>query len=73
MYNKRTNNSSAGNALKILEDEFQRLTRHFDLEDWRTVRNEEYWKADEITDKTLKLMHKIKLIRYYDQHGKVKE
>ena len=57
------------NAYKILEEEFAMLTKHFDLDDWRDCRTEYYWKSDEIKDKTLKLMYKIKLIRYYNKNG----
>ena len=29
--------------LSEVDQEFNDLTKHFDLEDWRTVRTEEYW------------------------------
>jgi hypothetical protein len=71
-FNKRPR-SIADDTFKILEEEFQMLTRHFDLDDWRDCRNKKYWESDEIKDKTAKLMYKIKLIRYYNQHGKPEE
>lgn len=55
--------------LKQLEEEFQRITSKFDLEDWRTVRNEDYWKADEITYPVQKLRYKLVRLRYYEKYG----
>lgn len=56
--------------IKGLQEEFAMLTKHFDLDDWRTVRTEEYWKSDQMTNEGVKLEHKLKLIKYYDKHGK---
>jgi hypothetical protein len=73
VYKYKSNNQNGGNFHKIAEQEFAMLTRQFDLEDWRTVRTEHYWKSDEIKDKTQRLLYKIKLIRYYNKHGKPEE
>jgi hypothetical protein len=54
-----------------LQEEFLRLTKNFDLEDWSTLRTQEYWlQADSITLPDMKLEAKLKHIRYYYKHGK---
>ena len=65
--------NSDDDAFKILEQEFQMITKQFDLDDWRDCRTEYYWKSDAIKDKTLRLMYKLKLVQYYNQHGVPKE
>jgi hypothetical protein len=64
---------SDDHAFNILEQEFQMITKQFDLDDWRDCRTEHYWKSDAIKDKTARLMYKIKLVQYYNQHGVPKE
>lgn len=55
-------------TINELKETFGYITRQFDLDDWRTVRNEEYWMADFMS--TVEgLKHKIKLIEYYNKHG----
>ena len=41
------------------EEEFKTITSRFDLEDWRTVRNEDYWKSDEIYSQVERLRYKL--------------
>jgi hypothetical protein len=53
-----------------LLEEFASLTRNFDLDDWREIRTEEYWKSDQIENGLDKLEHKLKFIRHYERHGK---
>ena len=57
------------NELKELEAEFKTITSRFDLEDWRTVRNEDYWKSDEIYSFIERLRYKMVRIRHYDKYG----
>jgi hypothetical protein len=53
------------------EEEFKTITSRFDLEDWRTVRNEDYWKSDEIYSQVERLRYKLVRLRHYDKYGKV--
>ena len=53
-----------------LREEFGDVTKHFDLEDWRTVRTPYYWKSDQM-DKVDAWKHKLKLVRHYDKTGTV--
>jgi hypothetical protein len=69
-YNKK---GKGEGAYKILEQELSVLTSRFDLDDWRDLRTEHYWKSDEIEDKTQRLLYKIKLIQYYIKYGKAQE
>ena len=55
---------------KDLQEEFQNLTKHFDLDDWREVRTENYWKSDQIANEVNRLEHKLRFIRHYERHGK---
>lgn len=57
------------NELKQLGEEFEKITSKFDLDDWRTVRNEDYWESDKIKDPLQRLRYKMVRIRYYDKHG----
>ena len=52
-------------ALEYLNNEFTKLTKDFDLNDWRICRNEKYWESDTISNPVYKLQHKLKCIRYY--------
>lgn len=54
--------------IKALQEDFGHITRNFDLDDWRTVRTEYYWKADKMSTVDA-LEHKIELIEYYNRHG----
>ena len=61
--------------LSEIDQEFVDLTKHFDLEDWRTVRTEEYWWT--INPVTYKkeprgIYSKIEFIRYYVNKGVIK-
>jgi hypothetical protein len=51
------------------EEEFKTITSRFDLEDWRTVRNEDYWKSDEIYSQVERLRYKLVRLRHYDKYG----
>jgi len=51
------------------EEEFTTITSRFDLEDWRTVRNEDYWKSDEIYSQVERLRYKLVRLRHYDKYG----
>lgn len=51
-----------------LRNTFSALTDNFDLNDWRTVRNEYYWESDSMAQ-TYALQHKIKLVKYYIKNG----
>ena len=58
--------------LSEVDQEFNHLTKHFDLEDWRTVRNENYWWViDTVTYKkrARTTYEKLDLIRYYVAKG----
>ena len=52
-------------VLEYLNNEFSKLTKDFDLNDWRICRNEKYWESDSISNPVYKLEHKLKCIRYY--------
>jgi hypothetical protein len=54
--------------IKTLQEDFAHITRNFDLEDWRTVRTEYYWRADKMSTVEA-LEHKIELIEYYNRYG----
>lgn len=56
-------------ALDVIKKKFQSLTANFDLEDWRTVRNELYWKSDLILNEYSKWSFKVELIEYYYHKG----
>jgi hypothetical protein len=56
-------------ALKLLGEEYERITSKFDLEDWRTVRDEDYWESDKIKDPVQRLNYKMSRIRHYDKYG----
>jgi hypothetical protein len=51
------------------EEEFTTITSRFDLEDWRTVRNEDYWKSDDIFSPVDRLRYKLVRLRHYDKYG----
>lgn len=53
------------------EDEFYSLTKNFDLEDWRELRDEHYWWTlnEHGTQLPRFRYSKLKLIRYYVKHG----
>lgn len=53
------------------EEEFKTITSRFDLEDWRTVRNEDYWKSDEIYSQVERLRYKLVRLRHYDKYGTI--
>ena len=58
--------------LSEVDQEFNHLTKHFDLEDWRTVRNENYWWViDTVTYKkrARTTYEKLDLIRHYVNKG----
>lgn len=55
------------------EEEFLTIISRFDLEDWRTVRNEDYWKSDEIYSQVERLRYKLVRLRHYDKYGTVLE
>lgn len=57
------------NYLKRLQEEFEMLTKNFDLDDWRDVRTEYYWESDKLQTEYERLTWKLDLIRYYVQHG----
>ena len=51
--------------------EYQMFVEKFDAEDWRELRNEDYWKCDNIGDSLQKLNYKLVRMRYYNKFGKV--
>ena len=56
--------------LSEIDQEFVDLTKHFDLEDWRTVRNENYWWVETSFGKRPRTMYeKLDLIRHYVNKG----
>ena len=58
--------------MSIVDKEFYDLTKSFDLEDWRTLRNENYWwKIDLVFDmkRPRSTYEKLELIRYYVNKG----
>jgi hypothetical protein len=52
-----------------LYEQFKTITSRFDLDDWRTVRNEDYWESDKIKDSYQRLSYKMRRIMHYDKHG----
>ena len=54
--------------LKMLQEDFARITKQFDLEDWRTVRTPFYWLADKMSKENA-WQHKINLINHYNNKG----
>jgi hypothetical protein len=52
-------------ALEYLNNEFAKLTKDFDLNDWRICRSGKYWESDTMTNPVYKLQHKLKCIRHY--------
>ena len=57
-------------VLNKLHLEFADLTKRFDIEDWRTLRNKDYWFSDTILDEIQRLNYKLVRIRHYDKFGK---
>ena len=56
--------------LSQIDQEFVDLTKHFDLEDWRTVRNEEYWWVETSFGRRPRAVYeKLDLIRHYVNKG----
>jgi hypothetical protein len=56
--------------LSEIDQEFYDLTKHFDLEDWRTLRNEEYWWIETSFGRRPRSKYeKLELIRYYVNKG----
>ena len=56
--------------LSEVDKEFYDLTKHFDLEDWRTVRTEEYWWIETSYGKRPRSTYeKLDLIRHYVNKG----
>jgi len=52
------------------DEEFNELTKRFDLEDWRTVRTEEYWWVETSYGKRPRSTYeKLEYIRYYVNKG----
>ena len=61
--------------LSAVDQEFNDLTKHFDLEDWRTVRTKEYWWAiNPVTyaKEPRGIYSKLEFIRYYVNKGVIK-
>jgi hypothetical protein len=54
--------------IKALWAIFNDATKHFDLDDWRTVRNPYYWLSDSMPEGE-RLVHKIKCIEHYNNKG----
>ena len=56
-----------------MDQEFYDLTKSFDLEDWRTLRNENYWWVEIIpgfkNKKPRSTYEKLDLIRHYVNKG----
>ena len=59
--------------LSEIEQEFVDLTKDFDLEDWRTLRNENYWWIEIIpgyeNKRPRSTYEKLDLIRHYVNKG----
>lgn len=56
--------------LSEVDQEFNDLTKHFDLEDWRTVRTEEYWWVETSYGKRPRSTYeKLEFIRHYVNKG----
>lgn len=51
-------------------ERFASMTKNFDLDDWRDMRTENYWKSDHIEDKIKKMQYKLHLVEYYRAKGK---
>ena len=46
-------------ALEYLNDEFAKLTKDFDINDWRICRSGKYWESDSMINPVYKLQHKL--------------
>ena len=57
--------------LSHIDQEFNDLTKNFDLEDWRTVRNENYWwvETSYSTKRPRSTYEKLELIVHYINKG----
>jgi hypothetical protein len=57
--------------LSAVDEEFNELTKRFDLEDWRTLRDDNYWwvKTAFGTKISRSTYEKLDLIRYYVAKG----
>ena len=57
--------------LSEVDQEFNDLTKHFDLEDWRTVRTESYWwvKNPLGIKRPRTKYEKLDLLQYYVNKG----
>tara|TARA_R110000803_G_C11906059_1_gene312655 strand:+ start:590 stop:790 length:201 start_codon:yes stop_codon:yes gene_type:complete len=57
--------------LSHIDQEFNDLTKNFDLEDWRTVRNENYWWVETSygTKRPRSTYEKLELIVHYINKG----
>ena len=57
--------------LSYVDQEFNDLTKNFDLEDWRTVRNENYWWVETSygTKRPRSTYEKLELIVHYINKG----
>jgi hypothetical protein len=55
--------------VKQLQEEFAILTKNFDLEDWRAVRTDYYWKSDAFKEDYERWNWKLSLIRHYVAKG----
>ena len=57
--------------LSEVDQEFNDLTKNFDLEDWRTVRNENYWWIEEMSGlkRSRSTYEKLDLIIHYVNKG----
>ena len=57
--------------LSEIDQEFVDLTKNFDLEDWRTVRNVNYWWVEDIPGfkRPRSTYEKLDLIRHYVNKG----
>jgi len=51
--------------LDLLNSEFAKLTKDFDLTDWRVCRSGTYWESDNKSNPIYKIEHKLNCIRYY--------
>lgn len=55
---------------KRLKDTLAHLTIDFSFNDWRKVRNKDYWRSDYMPLEQA-LAHKIERIEYYNRNGMV--
>ena len=57
--------------LSKIDEEFFDLTKSFDLEDWRTLRNDNYWWTEDIPGlkRPRSTYEKLDLIRHYVNKG----